>query len=268
VEAGADRTENVSAVELGGGKKIERGGEETDPGGAPDGMNQKSGGRDAGMEQGREETKQQRHAENEISLRNVGKIWDDFCVENAIGKSGNRQKKTRERTGSADIKESASGADRGPNENESAERADERREGNEKRIGGANMMVAAGKEMAELVSEKNREQSDSEGDSRGEAGGMLVKKLKSADVFIKGSRLVVGVSDGELRAGGEASAKSKKEEHAGDDEHFSRRADGSGSVARIEEGNGAPADINGNGAWVFWGRCGHEMFGELEMADT
>jgi hypothetical protein len=268
VETRADRTENVAPVELGGGKKIEGGGKETDPGGAADGMNQKSGGRDAGMEQGREETKQQRHAENEIGLRSVGKIWDDFCVENAIGESRNRQEKTGKGAGGADIEEGARGAYRRTNKNESAERADERRKGNKKRIGGADAMITAGKKMAELVSEKNNKQSHGEGDSRGEAGGMLVKELKGADVFIKGSRLVVGVGDGELSAGGEASAKSKKEEYAGDDEHFSRWADGNWSITRIEEGNAAPVEIDGNGAWVFWGRCGHEMFGKLEMAGT
>jgi hypothetical protein len=32
---------------------------------------------------------------------------------------------------------------------------------------------------------------------------------------------------------------------------------------RIEKGNGAPIDADGNAAaWVFWGRCSHEMFRE------
>jgi hypothetical protein len=268
VEAGADRTENVAAVELGGGKKIKRGGEETDPGRTADGVNQKGVRRNTRMEQCREQAEEEWNAENEIGLRSVGKIWDDFCVENAIGESGNRQNKTGEGAGSADIEESPRGANRGTDENESAEGTDERREGNEKRIGGTDAMITAGEEVAELVSEKNSEQSDGERDSRGEAGGMLVEKLKGADIFINGSGLIVGVSDGELSAGGEASAKSKKEEYAGDDEHFSRRAGGNGRVARVEEGNGAPVDVNGDGAWVFWGRCRHEMFGELEMADT
>jgi hypothetical protein len=220
------------------------------------------------MEQSCEQTEEERNAEDEIGVRSVGKIWDDFCMEDTVGESGDRQNKAGEGAGRADIEESTRGANRGTNENESAESANKRREGNEERIGGADVVVPASEEMAELVSEKNSEQGDGEGDSRGEADGMLVKKLEGADVFIEGSRLIVGVGDGELSAGGKASTKCEEEQDAGDDEHFSRRAFGNGSVACIKKGNGAPVDIDGNGAWVFWERCGHEMFGELEMADT
>lgn len=54
VEADADRTKDMAAIELGRRKKIERSGKETDPGGAADRVNQESAGGDAGMEQRRE----------------------------------------------------------------------------------------------------------------------------------------------------------------------------------------------------------------------
>lgn len=40
VQSGTERTEDVAAVELGGGEKVKGGGEKANPGGAADGMNQ------------------------------------------------------------------------------------------------------------------------------------------------------------------------------------------------------------------------------------
>ena len=68
-------------------------------------------------------------------------------------------------------------------------------------------MMAAGEEMAELVSEENGEQGEGEREAGGEGGGMFVKKSEGVEEFVEGDGLVVGVGDGELRAGDETGAK-------------------------------------------------------------
>jgi hypothetical protein len=87
----------------------------------------------------------------------VGEAGNNFCVQDAVGEGGDGKNKSHERAGSADVEESAGGADGGTNEDECAKRANERREGNEERVAGTNVMVAAGEEMAEFVGQENSE---------------------------------------------------------------------------------------------------------------
>lgn len=252
----------MAAVELGGRQQIKGGGEEANPSGAADGMDQESAGGDAGMKGGGEKTEQKRHAEHDINVACICEAGNDPCVENAVGERGNGENETGEGARSADIEERAGGSNRGTNENEGAEGADKRGERNEKRIGGPNVMVAASEKMAEFVGEKNGEQGEGEGQASSESGGMLVEKLEGANIFIERRSLIVSVGDGKLRAGGEASAESKEEQNACDDEHLARRA-GDGGVVEIGGGSGAPIDVDGNGAArVFWGRWVHELLEE------
>ena len=185
-----------------------------------------------GWSDGSEETQEQAECRRRgrRCLRSC-KAGNDFRVENAVGECGNGENETDERAGSADVEECAGGANRRTNQDESAEGADERGEGNEERIAGANVMMAAGEEMAEFVGEKNGEQSEGEGEAGGEAGGMLVEKFEGANEFVEGDGLIVGVGDGELRAGDEAGAKSEEEENAGEDEQF--LADGRGGTGTV-----------------------------------
>jgi hypothetical protein len=105
------------------------------------------------MEEGVEKAKKERDAKDYRVLVGVGMSdgGDDAGMEYAIDQGRNCKDETRERAGGADVKESASGANLRTYQDERAEGADEVGEGNEKRVGGANVMVAAGEEMAEFV---------------------------------------------------------------------------------------------------------------------
>jgi hypothetical protein len=79
-------------------------------------------------------------------------------------------------------------------------------------------MVAAGEEMAEFVGEQNRQDSDGEGKAGEESGGIFVEEGKGADKLIEGRGLVVGVGDGELRAGRQTRAERQEKERYGENE--------------------------------------------------
>lgn len=211
------------------------------------------------MKNGGKITEQQRHAEDEVVSACVCKARNDFCVENTVGERGNGEYEAGKGAGSADIEKGSRRSNRRTNEDERAESADERGERNEKGISGADVMIATGEEVAELVGQKNSQQGECEREAGGETGGMLVEELKGAKKFVERSGLIVSEGDGELRARSEAGAERKEEEDAGDDEHFPRQA-GTRGVIEIGGGNGAPIDVDRNGAArVFWRRWVHEM---------
>ena len=151
MKAGIHGPKDVAAVELSDREEIERGGEETYPGSAADRMKQKRGWRHARMKYGGEETKEERSAEYQLDVRKVGDAGNDFRVQNAEDESRDGEDKSDERAGSADIEESTGGFHRGADEDEGAESAGERREGDEERITGMDVMMTAGEEMAKLV---------------------------------------------------------------------------------------------------------------------
>lgn len=201
----------MAAVELRDGQEVQRCGKQPDPGGAADGVKQERGWGDAWVKPGGESTKQQRNAEDKIDVgtSNIGKAGNDFGMKNAVGEGGNGKHETDERAGSADVKEGACGSNRRANQNERTKSADEGGEGNEKWISGANVMMAAGEKVAQLMSEKNGEQGKGERNAGGKACRMFVEKRESVDEIVIGSRLIIRVGDRELRAGDQAGAKSK-----------------------------------------------------------
>src|SRR5216684_8502473 len=133
-------------------------------------------------------------------------------MEDAVDERGNGEEETDERAGSADIKQSTVCKDRRANQDEGAEGAVEIGEGNEKWISCANMMVAAGKEMAEFVGEKNGEQGESKRQARGEAKRVFVKESERTEKFVEGEGLVLSIGSGELCAGDEAGAEGEEEQ--------------------------------------------------------
>ena len=145
-------------------------------------------------------------------------------MEHAVGERGNRQNETHERTRSSDVKECASGADRGANQNECAKGAHERRKGNEKRIAGANVMMTAGKEMAELMGEQDGEQSEGERQAGGKSWWVFVKKGEGVEKLIERNGLILRVGESELSAGNQAGAKSEEKKNTGKIKRFKRRA--------------------------------------------
>ena len=152
----AERAKNVAAIELRGGKKIERSGEESDPGGAADRMQEKIAGVRAVAKQRREELQKERSTEDEFVVGGNGQAGNEFGVEDAVHERGDGDDEADERAGGADIEERAVGANRRTDEDEGAEGADERGERNEEGITGTDMVMAAGAEVAELVGEENR----------------------------------------------------------------------------------------------------------------
>jgi len=162
------------------------------------------------MQPGSEEAQQKRSAEGQVDVTRIVKARNDLRMENAEGERRNRQNESHEGTGSAHVKECTSGTNRRTSQNERAERANERRKGNKKRVGGADVMVAAGKKMAELMDEQNGEKSEGEGQARSEGRGMFVKKCESVEKPVERNSLILSISDGKLSAGDQAGAKSKK----------------------------------------------------------
>jgi len=155
----------VAAIQLGNGQQIERSCKQPNPCGAADGMKQQSARGNAGMHQICEKTKQQRRAEDDFRVARVDKAGNDLGVENAVDQRGNRENKAYKRARSAHVEESPGGADRRANQNEGPKRTDERGERNEVWVTGADVMMAAGEEMTELVSQQDGEQGDGEGEA-------------------------------------------------------------------------------------------------------
>ena len=82
---------------------------------------------------------------------------EEFGVRNSVQQCRNRKHKSHQRPASADIKQRAIGANRRAHQNKGAERSNQRRERNEKRIARVNAMRRQAK-MTKLVSQKNRKQ--------------------------------------------------------------------------------------------------------------
>ena len=202
----AERAKNVAAIELRGGKKIERSGEEPDPGSAADRMQEKIAGVRAVTKQRREKLKQEWSAEDEFVVGGDGQAGYEFGVQDAVDERGDRDEEADERTGGADVEERAVGANGRTDEDEGAQRADERGKRNEERIAGADVMMAAGEEVAEFVGEKNGEQRECEGQAGGESQRVAIRQREGADEIVPGNGLVVGIGHREVRAGDEASA--------------------------------------------------------------
>ena len=133
---------------------------------AADGMKQQSARGNAGMRQTCEKAKQQRRAEDDFGVARVDKAGNDLGVENAVDQRGNRENKAYKRARSAHVEESPGGADRRANQNEGPKGTDERGERNKVWVTGADMMMAAGEEMAEFMSQQDGEQGDGEGEAR------------------------------------------------------------------------------------------------------
>jgi len=109
----------------------------------------------------------------------------EFCMNDSVEKSRDGEDKAHKRARSANIKEGAVGANGGADQDESAERANERRKRKEVRIAGANVMMAAGEEVAEFMSKKNGKQRKGEGEARKKSGRMLVKKFVRVDKLVE-----------------------------------------------------------------------------------
>lgn len=200
----------MAAIELSNGQEIERSGEKSNPSGAADGRQQESAGRGARMQDHLEKAQEQRSAKDDLGVCGAGESGDVLGVEHAVDKCRYSENETDERARGADIKQRTVGADRRTNQDKCAKGANQRGKRNEKRIAGADVMMAAGEEVAEFVCEKDGKQSEGERQARGKAGGLFVQQREGSQQFVEGDGLVLCVCDGELSAGHEACAESEK----------------------------------------------------------
>lgn len=215
--ARTERAENVAAVELRRGKEVQGGGEETHPSGAADRREEQHIGIDAGVKERVEPAKQQRRSENHVGLRSarMSKGRNDAGMEHTINERGNRENKSDERTGSADIEQRARRANRRANEDERSKGSDERGKRDEERIGGTDVVVAASEEMAQLVSEKNDKKGRGERQARKKTRRVLVEQREGICELVERGGLPVGVGAGKLRARNETSAEGEQKKQDG-----------------------------------------------------
>ena len=99
-----DGAEDVAAVELRGGKKIERSGEEANPGGAADRMQKEVCRAGAMMKNRRQKTQDERGAENDFVFGGYGEARDKLCVHDTVDQRRNGDQEADERAGCADVK--------------------------------------------------------------------------------------------------------------------------------------------------------------------
>ena len=187
MQARANGTEDMAAVQLTDWEQVHGSHEQADPCGAADGRQEKRAGINAGMQEGMEKSQQQRHAEGNVSVTEICKTRHEFRMNDSVEKSRNGKDEAHQRARSANIKEGAVGANGRADQNESAERANERWKGKEVRVAGANVMMAAGEEVAEFVGKKNGKQREGEGEARKKSGRMLVEKVVGVDKLVERS---------------------------------------------------------------------------------
>ena len=114
----ANRTDDVAAVKLCGGKKVEGGRKKADPCCPPNGMKKKIRGIGAMVKEWREKLENQRSAEHDFVLGGNRKSGNELCVNNAVDERGDRDEEAHERSGCANVKERTSIANRGANKDE------------------------------------------------------------------------------------------------------------------------------------------------------
>lgn len=223
MRAEAVGAENVAAIELACGQKIERSSKESHPGGAPYGMEKQTGCFYSGMKKARKEMHDERGAEDNVGLGGIGDGGNNFRMKHSINERRHRENEADEGAGSADIKERARGTNGRTQQNERAESADQRGRRNEKGITRVNVMMAASEEVPQFMREKNEQQSEREGKTGGERSGMPVKKCEAVRKLVERNGLVFRISGGELGARGKASAKSQKKQSDCKEQRFKRR---------------------------------------------
>jgi len=185
MQARTNGTEDMAAVQLTDREQVHGSHEQTDPCGTADGRKEKRAGIDAGVQERVEKSHQQRHAEGDVGVIEIREARHEFRMKDSVEKSRDGEDEAHKRARSANIKEGAVGANGGADQNESAERADKGRKRKEVRIGGANVVMAAGEEVAEFVGKKNGEQRKGEGEARKEPGRMLIEKFVGAHKLVE-----------------------------------------------------------------------------------
>ena len=93
MNAGADRANNVSAIELTYGKKIQSGGKQADPGCAANRIQQQIRRMGVGLEDRAHQFHDQRHTKHYIGIRIQGERRNDAGVENSVREGRHSEQK-------------------------------------------------------------------------------------------------------------------------------------------------------------------------------
>ena len=131
-------------------------------------------------------------------------------MEHPVSEWGHGEQKSNNGAGSADVEERPAGADRRANQDERAESADQGRRRNKKRIARMDVVMPTGEVVSQLVREQDREECNRERQSGEKQARTMVRKGKHFEESIEGSRLIVSVGSGKMRAGKEGCEESKK----------------------------------------------------------
>ena len=91
-------------------------------------------------------------------------------------------------------------------------------------------MVPAGEVVSQFVREENREQSNRERQSGKKQRRMMIRSREGSEQSIEGSRLIVGVSGGKVRAGDQRGEHRNKKQPNSQDQRTQWRVRGSGAV--------------------------------------
>jgi len=199
MSAWAERTQDMPAVELRGRQQIERCGEQSDPRRAPYRMQQKAARRNTRVQQRREQMQDERRAKDNARVRRIAEPGNEFSVEDPKNKRRHRDDESNERTGSADVKQGASGPNRRTNQNESAQRTDQCGKGNEVRVTGMDVMVATREIMPEFVGKQYGEEREGEGQATRKRQRLAIEQRQRANEFVPRDRLILRVRGGEVR---------------------------------------------------------------------
>ena len=97
VDAGTERTKNVTAIKLCNRHEIERGDEQPDPGSAANRRQEEGIRRDAGMQYRVQEVQQERSAIDDFGVRGVSEAGNQLGMEDAVDERRNGEDETDER---------------------------------------------------------------------------------------------------------------------------------------------------------------------------
>jgi hypothetical protein len=97
MQARADGTKDVAAVQLADREEVQGSHEQTDPCGTADGRKEKRAGVDAGVQEGLEKSQQQRHAEGDVGVIEIRETGHEFRMNDSVEKSRNGKDEAHER---------------------------------------------------------------------------------------------------------------------------------------------------------------------------
>ena len=97
MDAGTERTKNVTAIKLCNRHEIEGGDKQSDPGSAANRRQEEGIGRDTGMQYRVQESQQEWSAIDDFGVRRVSEAGNKLGMEDAVDERGNGENETSQR---------------------------------------------------------------------------------------------------------------------------------------------------------------------------